>query len=84
MKLSAAEVYEVATFYHHFDVVKDGGPPPKTITVRCAQEGGAAKATRSAARAHAPCRRDRMRNFTSESDAAATRTLILAGTVKVK
>ncbi|MSQ70821.1 MAG: NADH-quinone oxidoreductase subunit F [Betaproteobacteria bacterium] len=25
MKLSMAEVYEVATFYHHFDVEKDGG-----------------------------------------------------------
>ena len=24
MKLSMAEVYEVATFYHHFDVVKEG------------------------------------------------------------
>ena len=25
MKLAMAEVYEVATFYHHFDVVKEGG-----------------------------------------------------------
>src|SRR5678815_4882623 len=33
MKLAMAEVYEVATFYHHFDVVKDGDPPP-AITVR--------------------------------------------------
>src|ERR1700749_2318614 len=33
MKLAMAEVYEVATFYHHFDVVKDGEPPP-AITVR--------------------------------------------------
>ena len=24
MKMAMAEVYEVATFYHHFDVVKDG------------------------------------------------------------
>ena len=24
MKLSTAEVYEVATFYHHFDVLADG------------------------------------------------------------
>ena len=23
MKLSSAEVYEVATFYHHFDVIKE-------------------------------------------------------------
>jgi formate dehydrogenase beta subunit len=33
MKMAMAEVYEVATFYHHFDVVKDGNPPP-SITVR--------------------------------------------------
>jgi formate dehydrogenase beta subunit len=32
--LSAAEVYEVATFYHHFDVVKDGASPPPELTVR--------------------------------------------------
>jgi formate dehydrogenase len=34
MRLSMAEVYEVATFYHHFDVVKDGDSPPAPITVR--------------------------------------------------
>ncbi len=34
MKLSLAEVYEVATFYHHFDVVKEGESPPPEITVR--------------------------------------------------
>src|SRR5262249_54746922 len=33
MKLALAEVYEVATFYAHFDVVKDG-PPPPAVTVR--------------------------------------------------
>jgi len=33
MKLAQAEVYEVATFYAHFDVVKDG-PPPPAITIR--------------------------------------------------
>ena len=33
MKLAMTEVYEVATFYHHFDVVKEGDPPPP-ITVR--------------------------------------------------
>jgi len=27
MKLSQTEVYEVATFYHHFDVVKEGETP---------------------------------------------------------
>src|SRR6185369_10520369 len=34
MKLSMAEVYEVATFYHHFDVVKEGEAEPPTVTVR--------------------------------------------------
>ncbi len=34
MKLSPAEVYEVATFYHHFDVVKEGETPPPPLTVR--------------------------------------------------
>jgi formate dehydrogenase len=34
MKLSMTEVYEVATFYHHFDVVKDGDVAPPAITVR--------------------------------------------------
>jgi NADH:ubiquinone oxidoreductase subunit F (NADH-binding)/NADH:ubiquinone oxidoreductase subunit E len=34
LKMSMAEVYEVATFYHHFDVVKDGQPAPPSITVR--------------------------------------------------
>jgi formate dehydrogenase len=34
MKLSQAEVFEVATFYHHFDVVKEGGSAPPKVTVR--------------------------------------------------
>jgi formate dehydrogenase beta subunit len=34
MKLSMAEVYEVATFYHHFDVVKEGESAPPQVTVR--------------------------------------------------
>ena len=34
MRLAPTEVYEVATFYHHFDVVKDGAAPPPAITVR--------------------------------------------------
>jgi len=32
--LAPAEVYEVATFYHHFDVVKEGDTPPPLLTVR--------------------------------------------------
>src|SRR3954471_24723999 len=34
MKLAQTEVYEVATFYAHFDVVKEGETPPPAITVR--------------------------------------------------
>jgi formate dehydrogenase len=34
MKLAQTEVYEVATFYHHFDVVKEGETPPPALTVR--------------------------------------------------
>ena len=41
LKLSSAEVYEVATFYHHFDVIKESDinlkektlPPPITVRV---------------------------------------------------
>jgi formate dehydrogenase len=32
--MAMAEVYEVATFYHHFDVVKEDETPPPPITVR--------------------------------------------------
>ncbi len=34
MNLSPAEVFEVASFYHHFDVVKEGQTPPPILTVR--------------------------------------------------
>jgi len=34
MKLAMTEVYEVATFYHHFDVVKEGDAVPPRLTVR--------------------------------------------------
>ena len=34
MRLALAEVYEVATFYHHFEVVKEGEFPPAPLTVR--------------------------------------------------
>ena len=45
MKLALTEVYEVATFYAHFDVVKEGevAPPPVTVRVceslSCAMAG---------------------------------------------
>ncbi|GIK85967.1 MAG: NADH-quinone oxidoreductase subunit F [Betaproteobacteria bacterium] len=32
--MAAAEVYEVATFYHHFDVIHEGEPAPPPVTVR--------------------------------------------------
>ena len=34
MKLAQTEVYEVATFYAHFDVVKEDETPPPALTVR--------------------------------------------------
>jgi NADH:ubiquinone oxidoreductase subunit F (NADH-binding)/NADH:ubiquinone oxidoreductase subunit E len=34
MQLALTEVYEVATFYAHFDVVKEGETPPPPVTVR--------------------------------------------------
>jgi NADH:ubiquinone oxidoreductase subunit F (NADH-binding)/NADH:ubiquinone oxidoreductase subunit E len=34
MRLALAEVYEVASFYAHFDIVRDGEPPPPPLTVR--------------------------------------------------
>jgi formate dehydrogenase len=34
MKLAQAEVFKVATFYHHFDVVKEGDAVPPALTVR--------------------------------------------------
>jgi formate dehydrogenase beta subunit len=46
--LSATEAYEVATFYHHFDVVKDGAEAPAALTIRvcdsiaCEMAGSAA------------------------------------------
>src|SRR5436190_22411864 len=46
MKLALTEVYEVATFYAHFDVVKEDETAPPAVTVRvcdslsCAMAGG--------------------------------------------
>src|SRR5215475_743460 len=48
MKLALTEVYEVATFYAHFDVVKEGETPPPAVTIRvcdslsCAMAGAEA------------------------------------------
>jgi formate dehydrogenase len=46
MRLAMAEVYEVASFYAHFDIVLDHETPPPPVTVRvcdslsCANAGG--------------------------------------------
>lgn len=34
MRLSQAEVFEVASFYHHFDIVREGEAAPAPLTVR--------------------------------------------------
>ncbi|TYC68057.1 NADH-quinone oxidoreductase subunit F [Stappia sp. BW2] len=50
MRLSQAEVYEVASFYHHFDIVREGDARPAPLTVRvcdsvaCALKGADALA----------------------------------------
>lgn len=45
LRLSQVEVYEVATFYHHFQVVEDDAPLPRTqvrvcTSLSCAMAGG--------------------------------------------
>ena len=48
MRMAQAEIYEVATFYAHFDVVKEGEMPPEPLTIRvcdslsCAMAGAEA------------------------------------------
>ncbi|MEJ2453572.1 MAG: NAD(P)H-dependent oxidoreductase subunit E [Candidatus Thiodiazotropha sp.] len=34
INLSSAQIYEVASFYHHFDLVREGQTPPPVLTVR--------------------------------------------------
>ena len=59
MKLAQTEVYEVATFYAHFDVVKEGETPPPPVTVRvcdslsCAMAGAEHLLAESAGKARA-------------------------------
>ncbi len=70
MGLAMTEVYEVATFYHHFDVVKEGETAPAKLTVRvcdgiaCEMRGAKGLIEELAARygggsdvrvVHAPC-----------------------------
>ena len=48
LRVAPAEIYEVATFYHHFEVLADGDAPPPALTVRvcdslsCAMAGAEA------------------------------------------
>jgi formate dehydrogenase len=48
LRVGQAEVFEVASFYHHFDIVKDGETPPPPVTIRvcnslpCVMAGGEA------------------------------------------
>jgi formate dehydrogenase beta subunit len=45
-RIGQAEVFEVASFYHHFDIVKENETPPAALTIRvcdslsCAMAGG--------------------------------------------
>jgi formate dehydrogenase beta subunit len=54
MRISMAEVYEVASFYAHFDVVKEGEAPPPQLTIRICEslscELAGAQALKSALR----------------------------------
>ena len=34
MRMAQAEIYEVASFYDHFDVVREGDAPPAPLTIR--------------------------------------------------
>ena len=58
LRLAQAEVFEVATFYHHFDVVKEGEARPARLTIRvcdsasCAMAG--AEQLLSSLQRHAP------------------------------
>ena len=64
--LAMAEVYEVATFYHHFDVVREARETPPAVTVRvcesvtCAMFGGNELADRLEARLGADSRVQRV------------------------
>ncbi len=66
LQLARAEVFEVATFYHHFDFVAEGGAAPLALTVRvcdslgCAMAGGAELAATLATRLGAGVRVQRV------------------------
>jgi len=35
-RMAPVEIFEVASFYHHFDIVKEGETPPPPVTIRVA------------------------------------------------
>ena len=76
MKLAQAEVYEVASFYHHFDIVQGRrAPRPPALTVRvcdglsCEMAG----AQRAAGAAAGAARHRRARDRARRASAAASR-----------
>ncbi len=66
LQLARAEVYEVASFYHHFDIVRAGEAAPPALTVRvceslgCAMAGGVELAASLATRLGADVRVQRV------------------------
>ena len=52
MRLGLSEVYEVATFYAHFDVVKEGSQAPPPITIRVCDSLSCARPVWALATAH--------------------------------
>src|SRR5699024_7465009 len=44
LRLSMTEVYEVASFYHHFDIVMDADAQPAELTVRVCESMSCAMA----------------------------------------
>ena len=44
LRMAQAEVFEVATFYHHFDVVKEGEERPARLTIRVCDSASCAMA----------------------------------------
>ncbi|KON81690.2 NAD(P)H-dependent oxidoreductase subunit E [Azoarcus sp. PA01] len=66
LQLARAEVYEVASFYHHFDIVPAGAEAPPKLTVRvceslgCAIAGGVELAATLASRLGAEVRVQRV------------------------
>lgn len=52
LRLSEAEIFEVASFYHHFDIVKEGEAAPAPLTIRVCDSVSCRMAGAEALRAH--------------------------------